>query len=143
MENGYQIMRDRGRAMRRAMTPAEFRLWQSLSNRQCHGLRFLRQRVIGQFILGFYCPAKKLGIEVDGSIHALSDVRIYDCAKEEGLLEELGIVIVRFTNEEILHGNSTAWYARIQAALQTRTINPLQRGTSDQPKGSEPKRAGI
>ena len=124
MENGYLVMRDRGRVMRRKMTPAEFCLWQALSNRQCHGMRFLRQRVIGQFILDFYCPARKLGIEVDGSIHALHDIQAHDQAKDEGLLEQHGIVIVRFTNEEILCGSPSPWYARIRTALQNRTTNP-------------------
>ena len=54
--------------------PAEFCLWQALSNHQCYGMRFLRHRVIGQFIPDFYCPAKKLGIGVDGSIHLLHDM---------------------------------------------------------------------
>ena len=119
MENGYFILRDRARGMRRAMTPAEFRLWQALSNRRCHNMRFLRQRVIGQYILDFYCPAKKLGIEVDGGIHNLPDVQIHDRAKEDDLLEEHGIVIVRFSNAEILHGSKSAWFQRILTATQT------------------------
>ena len=56
-------------------------------------MRFLRQRVICQFILDFYCPAKKLAIEVDGDIHALPEVQAHDQAKDEGLLEEFGATL--------------------------------------------------
>ena len=115
--------------MRRAMTPAEFRLWQALTNQQCYGMRFLRQRVIGQFILDFYCPRERIGIEVDSGVHNLIEVRCHDQAKDEGLLEDHGIVIVRFTNQEILCGTPESWYQRIHMARKVagnRVSYPLE-----------------
>ena len=34
------------------------------------GLKFYRQKVIGPYIVDFYCPEKKLIIELDGSQHS-------------------------------------------------------------------------
>ena len=83
-------------------------------------MRFLRQRVMWQFILDFYCPAHLIGIEVDGSIHELPEVHLHDLAKETGLLEEKGITIIRFTNAEILGGTQTQWYTRILAEVKSK-----------------------
>jgi very-short-patch-repair endonuclease len=116
-EQGCVLLRDRAREMRREMTPAECRLWQGLCQRRCYGMRFLRQRTVGHFILDFYCPEYRLGIEVDGSIHDLPEVQEHDKNRTEVLLECAGIILVRFTNEEILGTNPKEWYAKIQEAL--------------------------
>jgi very-short-patch-repair endonuclease len=56
------------RALRRRMTQPEARLWQVLRTRP-DGLKFRRQNPVGPYSLDFYCPAAKLGIEVDGEVH--------------------------------------------------------------------------
>jgi len=58
----------KARAPRRSPRPPESLLWQQLRARP-HGLKFRRQHPFGPFIAGFYCPAVKLTVEVDGDSH--------------------------------------------------------------------------
>ena len=58
--------RDICRDFRKNPTEAEALLWESLRNRQIFKLKFRRQYPIEGFILDFYCPEVKLGIEIDG-----------------------------------------------------------------------------
>ena len=88
------------RELRKSQTPSEKILWQALRNRQLLNLKFHRQYVIAGFILDFYCPAMKLGIEVDGGVHNLKDIKIYDTEREK-IIKEHGIAIIRFTNNNI------------------------------------------
>jgi very-short-patch-repair endonuclease len=87
------------RRLRQNLTPAERRLWQALRKRQLNGLRFRCQHPIGSFIVDFYCPKRRLVIELDGSIH---DQQLdYDAARTEAL-NRLGYSVVRFRNQEVM-----------------------------------------
>ncbi len=59
----------RARTLRRAMTPAERKLWQHLCDNQL-GVQFRRQHAVGPYIVDFFCAKAKLVIEVDGDSHA-------------------------------------------------------------------------
>lgn len=48
------------------MTSAEIALWLRLKGRQLGGVKFRRQFGVGSFVLDFYAPALRLGIELDG-----------------------------------------------------------------------------
>ena len=61
--------KDQRKALRNNMTPAEAMLWRALKGRGAGGLKFRRQQGIGPFILDFYCPEHRLGIELDGESH--------------------------------------------------------------------------
>lgn len=88
------------RELRKSQTPCERILWRVLKNRQLLNFKFHRQFVIAGFILDFYCPTLKLGIEVDGGIHNLKENKIYDLAREK-IINEYGVKIIRFTNHDI------------------------------------------
>ena len=62
-------LREFARANRKAGNLAEVLLWQQLKGKQFCGLDFDRQRIIGNFIVDFYCPIMKTVIEVDGNSH--------------------------------------------------------------------------
>jgi very-short-patch-repair endonuclease len=87
------------RELRRVSTEAEQLLWQYLRNRKLLGKKFRRQHVFCGFILDFYCPEGKLGIELDGSIHLKQ--KEYDVLRQK-IIEEQGIRIVRFSNKDII-----------------------------------------
>ena len=53
----------------RNQTNAERKLWLLLRDRQLNGVKFRRQYSIGQYILDFYSPEYKIGIEADGGQH--------------------------------------------------------------------------
>ena len=89
----------RARDLRRAMTPAERRLWYDFLFKQKP--RWLRQRPIVNFIVDFYCPTLKLVIEIDGETHMNPEAEEYDTKRTERL-EKLGVFVIRLTNAEVL-----------------------------------------
>ncbi|MGC9505526.1 endonuclease domain-containing protein [Baaleninema sp.] len=111
--------------LRKQMTPAESRLWQALRNRKLHGLRFRRQHPVGRFILDFYCPACKLGVELDGDIHA---ERVeYDTARTKEM-ENYGYRVIRFSNHQVLSdldGVLDVIYQAASAAESPSSPNPF------------------
>jgi very-short-patch-repair endonuclease len=74
----------KARALRRAMTPPEIRLWQILRTRP-GGLKFRHQHPAGPFVLDFYCAATKLAVEVDGAAHDMGDNPQRDARRDEWL----------------------------------------------------------
>ena len=93
-KNLFQKARD----LRNRTTPEENKLWyQYLAKSH---IRFLRQKPIDNYILDFYCPEKKIGIEIDGSQHYTEEGVQYDKIRTE-ILNQYKITIIRFTNEDI------------------------------------------
>lgn len=85
------------------MTPAEKTLWEELRANKL-GVHFRRQQVIQGFIVDFYCHKAGLVIEVDGDVH---DLQQEEDARREKALSALGLIIVRFRNDEVVRSLST------------------------------------
>ncbi|HOY56424.1 MAG TPA: DUF559 domain-containing protein [bacterium] len=83
--------------LRKSMPKGEILLWQKLKNKQI-GYKFRRQYSVGSFIIDFYCPDLRLGVEVDGRTHDRTDD--YDMSRQK-YLESKKITIVRFNSAEI------------------------------------------
>ena len=81
---------------------AEVALWNYLKGRRLLGRKFRRQTSIGNYVLDFYCPQEKLGIELDGKVHEFDSVSLKDRYKSE-YLTSLGVKILRFENKEIFN----------------------------------------
>jgi very-short-patch-repair endonuclease len=64
-------------------------------------VKFRRQYSIGSFILDFYSPEYKLGIEANGSHHYEDEVSKIDKMREKEL-SMVGVDILRFNDNEIL-----------------------------------------
>ena len=62
--------------------------------------RFTRQRIVGSYILDFYCGTVKLAVELDGGQHYESKAMEYDKRRTQ-FLESLDIQVLRFTNIDI------------------------------------------
>ncbi|WBL41314.1 endonuclease domain-containing protein [Algoriphagus halophytocola] len=92
----------RARELREQMTPAERVLWEKLRANRLNGLHFRRQHPISKFIVDFYCHKFQLVIELDGEIHQEKDQQQRDKGREEDL-QNLGLHILRFSNQDILH----------------------------------------
>ena len=114
-------LQERARELRKAMTQAEQVLWKALRGRRMAGLRFRRQHPVGRFILDFYCPAAKLGLEVDGGIH---DGQAERDEERSAILTAGGYRILRFRNDEVLTALPSV-LTRIEAA--TNRSSPLSR----------------
>jgi very-short-patch-repair endonuclease len=95
----YNILKlkERRANLRTVQTPQEILLWSRLRREQL-SFKFRRQHSIGGYIADFYCPSKKLVIEIDGSQHFTN--KEYDEIRSK-YLEGLGIKVIRFTNADI------------------------------------------
>jgi cyclase len=87
--------------LRRDMTEAERIIWERVCKNQL-GVRVRRQHPIWKFIADFYCHELKLVIELDGGIHLRAENKEYDISREV-ILKELGIEIIRFTNNQAIN----------------------------------------
>lgn len=67
-----------------------------------HGFDFHRQRPIDNFIVDFFCQELYLGIELDGYSHLLDSSINRDIRKEKRL-NELGVTLIRFWDEEVFN----------------------------------------
>ena len=106
-ENYLQV-RNYARQMRREMTWAERRVWE-----------VIRQRVVGRFILDFYCAQKRFVLEIDGEIHLRPDIAQYDQNRESHLRSEDNLSFLRLTNTEVMRLSDQELSQRILEALQT------------------------
>ena len=89
------------RELRKNQTDAESLLWRSLRSKQIKNLRFFRQYSVGPYILDFYCPKKRLAIELDGSQHKKARAHLYD-QERTSYLESKAIRVIRFWNNEVI-----------------------------------------
>ena len=89
---------EKSKSLRRNMTPEEKHLWYDFL--KTYPIQFNRQRVIGNYIVDFYCRRANLVIEIDGSQHYLSDAITYDKERTQ-YLESVNIEVVRFLNKDI------------------------------------------
>jgi very-short-patch-repair endonuclease len=101
MTNVFNILKlkERRVSLRNNQTPQEVLLWSKL-RRENLGFKFRRQHSIGGYIADFYCPTKRLVIEIDGSQHFRKDDMEYDQNRTKSF-QALGINVIRFTNADI------------------------------------------
>ena len=90
-------LKDNRRKLRNESTPQEIMLWARLRKEQL-GHKFRRQHSFGNYIADFYCPDKKLIVEIDGSQHL--DQEAYDTERTT-FFGKQGFRVVRFWNSEI------------------------------------------
>ena len=80
------------------MTKEERKLWYEFLRN--HMPKFTRQKILGNYIVDFYCAAAKLAVEADGSQHYENDALDYDERRTQ-YLELYGIKVIRIPNNEI------------------------------------------
>ena len=97
----YELLRSFARANRKNMTLSEQILWNVIRKKD-FGVRFLRQHVIGDYIVDFICIEEKLIIEVDGGYHSEPKQQNEDPQREEWLKAH-GFRVIRVKNEEIMN----------------------------------------
>ena len=91
----------RARALRRAMTPAEKRLWRHLNRVPVPGTHVRRQAAFGPYVVDFVCHSAKLVIEVDGAQHGFDPNAAADLTRTRWL-ESQGYRVLRFWNRDVL-----------------------------------------
>ena len=112
---------ENARRLRREMTPHERKLWYLFL--RSYPVKIYKQRIIGRFVVDFYCASARIIIEVDGSQHYEPQGRTYDFERS-AFLTALGLEVLRFSNREI-DGNFRGVCEQIDSTIQNRLQNPL------------------
>ena len=86
--------------LRKNMTREERHLWYDFL--RDYPIRFYRQKVLGNYIVDFYCCAAKLVVELDGSQHFEEKDMLYD-AERTVFLQKYDLEVVRIPNNEVNH----------------------------------------
>ena len=82
--------------LRNELTTEEKKLWYDFIRKL--PTRFIRQKIIGDYIVDFYCASKKLIIELDGSQHYEDKEKD---RQRDTVLSEQGYTVLRYTNYQI------------------------------------------
>ena len=90
----------RAKQLHRNMTPAEEKLWKYLRAHRMGDVHFRNQHAIGNHIVDFCAPRRKLIIELDGSQHL--DQQEYD-AERTKYLKLRGYQVLRFWNHDVMN----------------------------------------
>jgi very-short-patch-repair endonuclease len=90
----------RAKELRRDMTPVELKLHAHLRAHRMGGVHFRPQHAIGNYIVDFCAPRKKLIIELDGSQHLEQEE--YD-EERSAFLKSKGYRVLRFWNNDVMN----------------------------------------
>ncbi len=122
-------MLQNAKSLRSNQTDAEQKLWYHLRGHRFLGLKFKRQKPMGNYIVDFVCVERKLIIELDGSQHA--DQHEYDATRDAWLRGE-GYTVLRFWNNEVL-GELEGVVEKIRLALSPDPSPASGRGEQGNP----------
>ena len=86
------------RNLRKQMTKEERHLWYDYL--RTYPVRFLRQKVIDNYIVDFYCSQAGLVIELDGSQHYEPAAELKDLLRT-GRLEKRSLTVLRIPNNAV------------------------------------------
>ena len=84
--------------LRKEMTKEERHLWYDFLKN--YPIRFLRQKVIDNYIVDFYCHSARLIIELDGSQHYEEKGLLKDRIRTERI-EKRNLTVMRIPNNEV------------------------------------------
>jgi very-short-patch-repair endonuclease len=94
------IRRAAAKNLRANATPHERILWRALKELPVEGTHFRRQAPIGPYVVDFFCPAKRLIVELDGGHHNEDEAASRD-AERQAWLEQQGYRVIRFWNSDV------------------------------------------
>ena len=80
------------------MTKEERHLWYDYL--KSYPFRFSRQKILGKYIVDFYCAEAKIVIELDGSQHFEKENLVKD-QKRTAFLGQYGLTVIRIPNDEV------------------------------------------
>ena len=86
------------RTLRKNMTKEEWHIWYDFL--KTYPVRFLRQKVIDNYIVDFYCHSARLIIELDGSQHYEEKGLLKDKIRTDRI-EQRNLTVIRIPNNEV------------------------------------------
>ncbi len=93
-------LKEFSRDLRSHSTLSEILLWQKLRASQFRGYAFNRQKLLGNYIVDFYCRKMNLVIEVDGYSHFFEESVVKDLERQK-VIERMGVYFLRFSDLEV------------------------------------------
>ena len=124
------------RELRKNMTKEERHLWYDFL--RTYPVRFLRQKVIGNYIADFYCRQVGLVIELDGSQHYEQTGQRKDFIRTQRL-HEWGLTVLRIPNNAVTgQFREVCEYIdfEVQRLLSTESTPREEREKAPLPKGA-------
>jgi len=93
-------LRERARELRQAGNLSEVLMWQQFHKKKFKGFDFDRQKIIGNYIVDFYCTNCNTVIEIDGNSH--NEKAEYD-KERDAFFEALGLTVIHIPAEDVLN----------------------------------------
>lgn len=92
-------LRTRAKELRKAGILHEALFWNQITSGKLNKLDFDRQKIVGNYIVDFYCAEKDAVIEIDGSSHDGREE--YDKQRDEFLIS-LGLTVIHIGAADVL-----------------------------------------
>ncbi len=118
--------------LRNHPTKAEKCLWQRLHLKHL-GLKFYRQKPLGDYIVDFFCPKAHLVIEIDGGHHFSRVGKEYDSLRDE-YMKSFELMVLRFSNSDVINKIDNV----VEIINKILLYPPLKRGTIQKVIGKDP-----
>jgi len=113
-------LKTRAAQLRKAGYLHEVKLWNKLKGKKLLGLDFDRQRIIGDYIVDFYCKARKTVIELDGMSHDFKGE--YDSVRSE-YLKGLGLRVIHIQAKDVLQNvDEVIWKLELMLEQDVSTL---------------------
>ena len=84
--------------LRKAGVLSEVLLWKALKRKQINGWDFDRQKIIGDYIVDFFCANNGLVIEIDEE-NPIHEQEYYQ--KRDEFLKEYGLTVIRISDMDV------------------------------------------
>lgn len=94
-------LKEKAKQLRKARNLSGVLFWNAVKNKQLLGLDFERQKIIGNYIVDFYCPELGLVVEIDGKSHDFKGE--YDQNREKFLVD-LDLEVIHYADPKIKKG---------------------------------------
>ena len=125
-------LKERAKELRKAGNLSEVLFWNQVKNKQFNGFDFDRQKIIGNYIVDFYCTNCNVVIEIDGSSH--DDKEEYD-AERDKFLESIGLTVIHVPVVDVMKN--------MDGVMQMLNDHPALKGTPPKEGNSEEGKDGY
>ena len=134
-------LKQRAKELRQAGNLSEVLFWNQVKNKQFKGYDFDRQKIVGNYIVDFFCTNCNVVIEIDGSSH--DEKEAYD-KERDAYLESLGLTVIHIPVHQVMKNMSSVmdmlhnhpalsgtppkegnWGKDIEAFIRFHTVSPL------------------
>ena len=131
-------LRARAKELRKAGMLHEALFWNQIKSGKLNGLDFDRQKIIGNYIVDFYCAAKDVIIEIDGLSH--NGKEDYDKDRDDFLIS-LGLTVIHIGVADVLNNmEGVIAFLKNHPAL---TGTPPEEGNIPAMTGTPPEEGNI